>query len=329
VRTVICAYSEIGHACLDELLALGADVRLVVTHRDSPGEAIWFGSVAERARAAGVAVIDPDDVNAPESVAAIAATSPGLLLSFYYRQMMKPDVLGLATAGALNLHGSLLPRYRGRAPVNWVLVNGERETGVTLHYMDEKPDHGDVVAQRRVAIARDDSALTLTHKLALAARALLRDVYPELAAGRAPRWAQAHSRSSYFGGRRPADGAIDWRSSAERIRDLVRAVTEPWPGAFTRLGDEPLIVWWAETAARHAGAEPGLLALEPDGSPIVATGAGGLELVSVGWRGRRMGGAEWARAAGIRSGSRLAVDAGGAPGIGARGSTAAGKEQRV
>src|SRR6185295_10162161 len=128
--------------------------------------------------------------------------------------MLKEPVLALAPRGALNLHGSLLPRFRGRAPVNWVLVEGERETGLTLHYMDEKPDHGDIVAQRAIAIARDDSALTLTRKMAGAARELLRDAIPKLAAGTAPRIAQDHTRSTYFGGRSPEDGAIDWTAPA-------------------------------------------------------------------------------------------------------------------
>lgn len=304
MRVVVCAYSEVGYACLDELLELGADVRLVVTHRDAPGEAIWFGSVAERARRAGIAVIEPDDVNAPETIARIAAAEPDLLFSFYYRQMMKPAVLDLPRAGALNMHGSLLPRYRGRAPVNWVLVNGERETGVTLHYMDPKPDHGDVVAQRAVAIGRDDTALDLTRKLAAAARAVLREVFPLLCAGTAPRRPQDHSSSSYFGGRRPADGAIDWRLSAERIRNLVRAVTDPWPGAIARFAGENLIVWWAETKPALAGAAPGEVRLQ-DSVPLVATGAGALELVTVGWRGEKLAGSQWARACALRGGERF------------------------
>lgn len=327
MRTVVCAYSEIGWACLDELLAIGADVRLVVTHRDAPGEAIWFGSVAERARAAGVPVIEPHDVNSPESVAAIAAVRPELLYSFYYRSMMRRSVLELPSAGALNLHGSLLPRYRGRAPVNWALLNGEGATGVTLHYMDEKPDHGDVVAQRRVAIARADSALTLTRKLAAESRGLLRAAHPLLAAGTAPRWPQDHSRSSYFGGRRPEDGAIDWRWPAERIRNLVRAVSEPWPGAFTSCDGERLLVWWAETVPAGPHAAPGEIELSPEGAPVVATGEGGLELVSVGFRGRRTDGAAWAREAGVATGTRLASpdEAAGRDAI----PCAAGKEQRA
>src|SRR6185503_17340153 len=127
-------------------------------------------------------------------------------------------------------------------PVNWVLIEGERETGLTLHYMDERPDHGDIVAQRAVAIARDDSALSLTHKLAVAARELLRDAIPQLATGTAPRIPQDHTRSTYYGGRSPADGAIDWSEPAERVRNLIRAVTDPWPGAFTSLRDQQLAI---------------------------------------------------------------------------------------
>jgi methionyl-tRNA formyltransferase len=306
VRLVVCAYSEIGHACLDELLEMGCDVRLVVTHEDAPGETIWFGSVAERARRAGVPVITPEDINASESIDAITAAAPELLLSFYYRNMMGRDVLALPSHGALNLHGSLLPRYRGRAPVNWVLVHGERETGVTLHYMDEKPDHGDIVAQRAVPIGRDDTALTLTRAMAAAARELLRVVVPQLEAGSAPRTPQDHSRSSYFGGRRPSDGEIDWTLPAESIRNLVRAVSDPWPGAFTPHGGGKLWVWAAETCAAPPGIAPGEIRVEESGQPVVGSGEGGLVLLEVEPEGGpRESGADWARRAGIPSGERL------------------------
>jgi UDP-4-amino-4-deoxy-L-arabinose formyltransferase/UDP-glucuronic acid dehydrogenase (UDP-4-keto-hexauronic acid decarboxylating) len=306
VRTVVCAYGEVGHESLAELLALGVEVVLVVTHRDSPGERIWFRSVAELARSAGVPVVTPDDVNAEDAVRAIEAARPEILFSFYFRQMMRPRVLELASRGALNLHGSLLPRYRGRAPVNWALVRGESETGVTLHYMDEKPDHGDVVAQRRVAIARDDTALSLTRKLAAEARLLLRESVPLLAAGRAPRTPQDHAAATYFGGRRPEDGEIDWAKPAEEIRNLVRAVTDPWPGAFTSLGGRPVYVWWVETRPQARAAAPGTLSVDAAGRVLVATGDGALELCDVSWQGgERRSGAAWASAAGITGGMRF------------------------
>ena len=311
---VVCAYGEVGHEALAELLDMGADVGLVVTHEDAPGEKIWFRSVAELARSAGVPVVTPDDVNTDDSVAAIAAVRPDFLFSFYYRLMMKPRVLALPSRGALNLHGSYLPHYRGRAPVNWVLVNGESETGVTLHEMDEKPDHGAIVAQRRIAIARDDTALTLTRKLAAESRLLLREVYPKLIDGSAPRIPQDHRQSSYFGGRKPADGEIDWSRSAESIRNLVRAVTDPWPGAFTTLEGRRVLVWWAETrpagSAPSRGFAPGTVVADDrgDGALLVATGDGLLEIRDVAWDGgETTRGAAWARAAGLAPGARFAT----------------------
>lgn len=302
---VVCAYSEVGHACLAELLDLGADVRLVVTHQDAPGEAIWFSSVAERARAAGVPVIQPPDVNAPDIVARIAETEPDLLFSFYFRQMIKPALLAVPRLGALNLHGSLLPDYRGRAPVNWVLVHGEEETGVTLHYMDPKPDHGDIVAQHAVPIARDDTALTLTHKLASAGRAVLREMLPRLLEGTAPRQLQDHARSRYFGGRKPADGEIDWSAPAETARNLVRAVTRPWPGAFTWYDGRKLLIWRAETRAGDAA--PGEIVVADDATACVGTGEGLLELLEVSEHGdtESVSGAEWLRGSGAAPGKRL------------------------
>jgi methionyl-tRNA formyltransferase len=311
VAHVVCAYGEVGHEALAELLDLGADVGLVVTHQDSPGEKIWFRSVAELARAAGVRVVTPDDVNSDAAVQDIAAVRPDFLFSFYYRLMMKPRVLALPTRGALNLHGSFLPQYRGRAPVNWVLVNGEPETGVTLHEMDEKPDHGAIVAQHRIAIVRDDTALSLTRKLAAEARLLLREVYPRLMDGTALRIQQDHRASSYFGGRKPADGEIDWTRPAESIRNLVRAVTDPWPGAFTALSGRKVLVWWAETRPAASPAPPGTIVADERGGDalLVATGDGLIEIRDVAWDGgESTPGPAWARAAGLAPGARFATD---------------------
>lgn len=305
MRAVVCAYGEIGAASLETLLELGVDVALVVTHEDAPGERIWFRSVRDIARGAGVRAIAPENLNALEPLAIVAEAAPDFLFSCYFRHMLGRPVLDVAKRGALNLHGSLLPRFRGRAPVNWALIEGERETGVTLHYMDEKPDHGDIVAQRAVAIARDDTALTLTRKLAGVARELLRDAIPRLAAGTAPRTPQDHTHSTYYGGRRPEDAAIDWRAPAERIRNLIRAVTDPWPGATTKLRSRPLCVWWAETAPLDAPRAPGELFFDTDGVPCIAAGDGALALVRVGWAGDPPGDARtWARSAQIRAGER-------------------------
>ena len=179
------------------------------------------------------------------------------MFSFYFRQILKPALLAIPSRGALNLHGSLLPRYRGRCPVNWVLVHGETETGVTLHYMEPTPDTGDIVAQRRVPITDDDTALTLNRKLGEAARELLRVTFPALLAGTAPRMPQDHTRATTFGGRRPEDGRLAWRRPARELYNLVRAVTHPYPGAFTTWAGTKLLVWKArpldEPGERRAG----------------------------------------------------------------------------
>jgi len=288
VRVVVMAYQDIGWVSLDELLCLGAEVAAVVTHRDDPRENVWFRSVAERARQADLPVVTPASVNHPDVVAAIARLAPDFILSFYFRELLSPEVLRLAKRGALNLHGSLLPRYRGRCPVNWVLVNGERETGVTLHYMEAKPDRGDIVAQRAVPIADDDTALSLNRKLGEAARLLLRETYPLLATGSAPRIPQDHRRASYFGGRRPEDGRLLWRRSARQLYNLVRAVTHPYPGAFTTYHGTPLFVWWARPLdpGARVGAPGEVMEIRPGAGVVVAAGSGALLLERVQLAGR-------------------------------------------
>ncbi len=300
------AYQDIGWVCLDELLTLGADVAAVVTHRDDPGEEIWFRSVAARARAAGAPVLIPADVNAPEVVERIAALAPDFVFSFYFRQVLQPALLAIPRRGALNLHGSLLPRYRGRCPVNWVLVHGETETGVTLHYMEPTPDTGDVVAQRRVPIADDDTALTLNRKLGDAARELLRDAFPALVAGTAPRVPQDHARATTFGGRRPEDGRLAWQRPARELANLVRAVTHPYPGAFTTWAGRKLLVWSASPVDGTADAVPGEIAAVAPAGIVVAAGQGGLRLERVQLEGgAEESGLEFARRRGLRPGDRL------------------------
>jgi methionyl-tRNA formyltransferase len=230
---VVFAYHNVGVRCLSVLLAHGIDVPLVVTHRDSPGENIWFESVAALAGRNGIACAVPDDPNAPEFVARVRSLAPDFAFSFYYRQMLKPELLALAPRGAFNMHGSLLPKYRGRVPVNWAIINGERETGATLHEMVAKPDAGRIVDQQSVPILPDDTALEVFNKVTVAAETVLDRSLPKLVAGTAELRAQDLSRGSYFGARHPEDGRIDWRQPACSVHDLVRAVAPPYPGAFS------------------------------------------------------------------------------------------------
>jgi methionyl-tRNA formyltransferase len=238
-RAVVFAYHNVGVRCLKVLLAHGIDVTLVVTHADSPGETIWFDSVAATAAECDIPVVAPDDPNTPEFVSRVAALTPDFLFSFYYRKMLKPPLLAVPARGALNMHGSLLPKYRGRVPVNWAVLHGERETGATLHYMTAKPDSGDVVAQSAVPILPDDTAQEVFDKVTVAAEIALDGVLDALVAGTAPRRPQDLALGSYFGGRKPEDGIIDWSHDAAAIHDLVRAVAPPYPGALTTVGRVP------------------------------------------------------------------------------------------
>jgi methionyl-tRNA formyltransferase len=233
-RAVVFAYHNVGVRCLRVLLAHGVDVALVVTHTDSPLETIWFDSVAATARECGIDTIAPENANTPDLLARIEALAPEFLFSFYYRSMLAAPLLAVARQGAFNLHGSLLPRYRGRAPVNWAVLHGEQETGATLHCMTTKADAGDIVAQTRVPILPDDTAREVFDKVTVAAEITLDGVLPALIAGTAPRRPQDAASASYFGGRRPEDGIIDWKRDALSIHNLVRAVAPPYPAPAPR-----------------------------------------------------------------------------------------------
>ncbi len=274
-RAVVFGYHNVGVRCLRVLLAHGLDVPLVVTHHDSPGETIWFGSVARTAAEYGIPAITPEDPGAHDIIARVAAARPDYLFSFYYRRMLAPALLALAPRGALNMHGSLLPKYRGRSPVNWAIIHGETETGATLHYMGDKPDNGDIVAQTPVPILPDDIAEEVFVKVTVAAELTLHRVLPALLAGTAPRIRQDAGKSSYFGGRKADDGVIDWSKSAIAIHNLVRAVAPPYPGARTLIDGHPARV--LRTRVLDRAAPPAVAAAfdVADGRITVRCGGGG------------------------------------------------------
>ncbi|QAU36026.1 formyltransferase [Janthinobacterium sp. 17J80-10] len=252
MRAVVFAYHNVGVRCLQVLLARGVDVALVVTHADNPAEAIWFDSVAALCAERGIPYITPTDPASPELFAQVRAAAPDYLFSFYYRHMLPAALLALAPRGAYNMHGSLLPKYRGRAPVNWAVLHGETETGATLHEMTAKPDAGAIIAQVAVPILPDDTAHEVFGKVTVAAEQALWQVLPALLAGSAPRLPNALASGSYFGGRTPADGRIDWRQPAQVIYNLHRAVAPPYPGAWTVIGEETYTIAKARLEVRSA-----------------------------------------------------------------------------
>ncbi len=229
---VVFAYHNVGVRCLSVLLKRVVEVRLVLTHDDNPAETIWFDSVKSLAQKSAIEVITPLDPNMSDIVERVGAIKPDFIFSFYYRSMLQAPLLSVPTQGALNMHGSLLPKYRGRVPVNWAVIRGESETGATLHYMVEKPDAGDIVGQQAVPIGPDDTAFEVFGKVTDAAAAVLDTALPALLRFERIGRSQDLSQGSYFGARKPEDGRIDWNDSAADIHNLVRGVAPPYPGAF-------------------------------------------------------------------------------------------------
>lgn len=285
-RILFFGYSEVGYECLSLLLERGDNVVTLITHEDNPHEKIWFKTPAVAARERGIPVFTPESVNTPEWRERIAALQPDLILSVYYRHMIGTKILALPRLGAWNMHGSLLPKYRGRAPINWAVLHGEPRLGMTLHRMVKSADAGAVVDQEGVDIGPRDTAEQAFRKVLPCARKVLARQIAALLAGTAKETPQDESQATYFGGRKPEDGRIDWTKPSRDIFNLIRAVTDPYPGAFTDHGAARLMVWWAEPdspAARGRHGRPGeVLSVSP---LVVATGDGALELTKTEWRG--------------------------------------------
>ena len=265
MHAVVFAYHDVGVNCLKALLNAGIQVDLVVTHQDDPHENVWFASVAKLCEEKNIAYITPSANELKDFIPKLEALSPDYIFSFYYRHMIPAQILACAKIAALNMHGSLLPKYRGRAPVNWAILHGESETGATLHIMEAKPDAGDIVGQVAVSIGADETATDVFTKVSQAAVEVLETVLPSLTAGQVPRKPNELQKGSYFGGRKPADGQIHWNQTAQQVHNLVRAVAPPYPGAFTDHKGKTMIV--AKTSLK--GPFPGQLDLGVCGVQVV------------------------------------------------------------
>lgn len=307
MRAVVFAYHDMGITGLEALRRCGFEIVQIFTHEDDPGENCWFGSVVEWGEKQRIPIATPTDLQAEPWGKRIASLRPETIFSFYYRYLIPEPILAIPVQGAYNLHGSLLPDYRGRCPVNWVLVNGEGQTGVTLHHMVARADAGDIVGKKAVLIDRTDTARSLYGKLCRAGAGLLDELLPLIREGKAPRQPQDIRLGRYFGGRRPADGRINWNWPAERIYNLVRAVTDPYPGAFGLLEDgERLLIWWAavDDQADGAGKAPGEITIAGR-RVLVQTGKGRLELLDVEGKQGRITGEAIVRYFRDREGTRL------------------------
>lgn len=304
MKAVVFAYHDMGCVGVQALLDAGFDIAAIFTHADNAQENAFFGSVARLAAERGIPVYAPDDVNHPLWVDRIAEMKPDVIFSFYYRNLLGEAIMNNARIGAFNLHGSLLPAYRGRAPLNWVLVNGETQTGVTLHRMISRADAGAIIAQQAVEIADADDALSLHRKLTESAKHLLEGALPTLKNGTFSETAQDESKASYVGRRTPEDGRLEWEKPAQTLHNLVRAVSDPWPGAFSFVGTHKFIVWKSRVRSDVAPARSGtVISVAP---LIIACGEGALEVMTGQTeKGVYMQGAQLAQSLGLVAGALL------------------------
>ncbi|MEB4674941.1 bifunctional UDP-4-amino-4-deoxy-L-arabinose formyltransferase/UDP-glucuronic acid oxidase ArnA [Enterobacteriaceae bacterium G50] len=304
MKAVVFAYHDMGCTGVQALLDAGYEIAAIFTHADNAQENHFFGSVARLAAEHGITVYAPDDVNHPLWIDRICAMAPEVIFSFYYRHLLSDAILSLAPKGAFNLHGSLLPKYRGRAPLNWVLVNGEQETGVTLHRMVKRADAGDIIAQQKVSIAENDNALSLHRKLCAASQTLLHDALTQIGENRIHAHPQDESQATYVGRRTPEDGRLEWEKPAHVLHNLVRAVSDPWPGAFSFVGQHKFIVWKSRVHPQPVTARAGtVLSVAP---LMIACGEGALEILTgQSEKGVYMQGAQLAQSLGLVTGALL------------------------
>jgi len=280
LRTVWVSFDVIGRDCLEAAAAAGADVVGVVT-LPGPIDPNRSGQCAfdEVAARLGAHLVETADVNAPDTVAAVAALEPDVTFVVGWSQLVREPFIAAAGRAVYGMHPTLLPRHRGRAPIPWAILTGLAKTGVTLFEItDPTADSGPIVGQFEVPIGPDDTATTLYQALAQAHLELTRTCVPQIVAGTAPRSPQDELRASAWPKRTPLDGIIDWETRAPYLYDWVRAQTRPYPGAFTWLGGERIVIWSARPVPLDARAPAGtVVERRPDG-PVVACGEGGLLL---------------------------------------------------
>lgn len=272
-RIALFGHGIVGREALRVLAELEVEIVAVYTHAAASGD--WQVSLAEPAEVLSIPCFTDLPLRDSATATALAALQPDLIVSAYCRQILPPELLNCARLGGINLHGSPLPEYRGRAPVNWMVLNGEVEGGAALHVMTSRADRGPLLGVERFPIAEADTAYDVLLKVRLAGATLLRNCLPLFLVGGLKPTPQG--RGSTYGRRTPADGRIDWSEPASKIQCLVRAVTRPYPGAFADFGETRVTVWWVAPQTELT-LPPGALVQE-GGRILVGTGSHALELV--------------------------------------------------
>jgi len=274
MRTVVFAGNALGAMGIGRLLDAGFELSLVFAQGEGPDEPAGSALVQEICTERQIPCVSTRDPNQFGWVERIRDARPDMLFHFAHRSMPRASILAVPKHGSFGLHPSLLPEYRCPDPVRRAILKGERRTGVTLHELVVEPYAGAVVASKEVEISTEDTALSLTRKIDLAADALLAAVLPRMRVLDFSLTPQDLSAGSRYQALAPEDGGISWDRPAREIHALVRAFTRPFSGAFGLLGDEMVFFWRASCADDYSLA-PGAVAFQGE-SVLVGTGYGSL-----------------------------------------------------
>lgn len=283
MRIVFMGTPEFAVPSLEALLASEDQVVGVITQPDRPkgrGQQLTPSPVKVVAQRSGIPLLQPLKIRTPEFLESLAAWKPDLIAVTAFGRILHTPILSLPPMGCVNVHGSLLPKYRGAAPVQWAVINGETETGITTMLMDEGMDTGSMLLQERIPILPDDTAGTVAPRLAELGGRLLVETIRQLKAGAMTPRAQDHTQATMAPLLKKEDGIIDWTGSAQSIANRVRGMS-PWPGAYTFHGQDRWNIWKAVAIQEPAQGQPGTILAGTKQSLKVATGNGVLELLEI------------------------------------------------
>lgn len=281
MRIVFLGSQRIGARCLEVVIEQGHEVVGVATFSPEPHEQ-WVNDVDVLVERHGLPVLDVRRFKDPAELQALQAAAPDLTLVIGWRWLLPEAVLAVPLRGTVGIHGSLLPRLRGFAPVNWALIRDEETTGPTMFYIDEGMDTGDIIASTSFALTDDDDAATVRQRIEDESVELVRTMLPRLSAGNAPRQSQRHELATFGAQRRPRDGEIDWSTSSREIFNFVRGITHPYPGAVAAIGGIQWRVWKVRPLDAPPGQPGTVLTTDADGAPrIVSSCDGQVEIISL------------------------------------------------
>lgn len=309
LRVVYMGTPDFAVPCLDKLIADGHEVAAVVTQPDRPkgrGQKLTASPVKEAALRYGLPVLQPEKIKTSEFLAELIALKPSLIVVVAFGQFLPKALLDLPPLGCINVHASLLPRYRGAAPIHWAIMNGETATGITTMYMDAGMDTGDMILKAEAPIGPDETTGQLHDRLKALGAEVLAATLTRIADGTAPRLPQDGAAATYAPLLTRAVERLDWQSPATAVHNRVRGLN-PWPGAYCHHQGRPLKVWGSELAATGEHGQAGQILSVGDAGVLVATGAGAVRLTEVQPENRRrMGAGEYARGYGLTVGGVLA-----------------------